>query len=76
MATLGYWPHSETMPSARSVTEESSHTAAAGGAKTSSTGEEDGAHVSVTDGQVANSNTSHKAQGEEITERKQSGLCS
>ncbi|KAG7240185.1 hypothetical protein INR49_027236 [Caranx melampygus] len=33
MATLGYWPHSETMPSARSVTGGSSHTAAAGGAK-------------------------------------------
>ncbi|KAG7240317.1 hypothetical protein INR49_027128, partial [Caranx melampygus] len=70
MATLGYWPHSETMPSARSVTGGSSHTAAAGGAKTSFTGEGDGAHVPVTDGEMANSNTSHNVQG---TPTKQTG---
>uniref|UniRef100_A0A4W6EUB3 Transmembrane protein 200A n=1 Tax=Lates calcarifer TaxID=8187 RepID=A0A4W6EUB3_LATCA len=59
MATLGYWPHSETMPLAKSTTGGGS----AGGAKTSSTGEGNGAKVSVMDGDVANSSASHSVQG-------------
>ncbi|XP_022619657.1 transmembrane protein 200A [Seriola dumerili] len=70
MATLGYWPHSETMPSAKSVTRGGSKTATAGGAKTSSTGDGNGAHISVTDGEMANSSTSHNVQG---TPSKQTG---
>ena len=70
MATLGYWPHSETMPSAKSKT------ATAGGAKTSSTGGGNGAKVSVTEGDVANSSTSHDVQGKKITGWLQPGLCS
>ncbi|XP_034436767.1 transmembrane protein 200A isoform X1 [Hippoglossus hippoglossus] len=49
MATLGYWPHRETTPSAKSATGGGSETAAAGGDKSSSTGEGDGAKMSVTE---------------------------
>ncbi|XP_074471715.1 transmembrane protein 200A [Sebastes fasciatus] len=70
MATLGYWPHSEIMPSARSRTGGGSKTATAGGAKTSATGEESGAKMAVTDEDVANSSTSHNVQG---TPSKQTG---
>ncbi|GAA6214124.1 transmembrane protein 200A [Lates japonicus] len=59
MATLGYWPHSETMPLAKSTTGGGS----AGGAKTSSTGEGNAAKMSVMDGDVANSSASHSVQG-------------
>ncbi|GLD71796.1 transmembrane protein 200A [Lates japonicus] len=59
MATLGDWPHSETMPLAKSTTGGGS----AGGAKTSSTGEGNAAKVSVMDGDVANSSASHSVQG-------------
>ncbi|XP_070782097.1 transmembrane protein 200A [Enoplosus armatus] len=62
MATLGYWPHGETMPSAKS--------AAGGGAKTSATGGENGAKMAVTEEEMANSSTSHNVQG---TPSKQTG---
>ncbi|XP_029281650.1 transmembrane protein 200A [Cottoperca gobio] len=63
MATLGYWPQSKTMPSARSPTGGGSKTATAGGAKTSATGEGNGAKMVVTDKDMANSSTSHNVQG-------------
>ncbi|XP_031722026.1 transmembrane protein 200A [Anarrhichthys ocellatus] len=63
MATLGYWPHSETMTSARSSAGGGSKTTTAGGAKTSATGEGNGAEMAVTDEDVANSSTSHDVQG-------------
>lgn len=59
MATLGYWPHSETMSSAKSKTGGRSKTIA-GEAKTSATGEGNGAKMGATE---ANSSTSHNAQG-------------
>ncbi|XP_045917483.1 transmembrane protein 200A isoform X2 [Micropterus dolomieu] len=73
MATLGYWPHSETMPSgppAKLATGGGSKIATAGGAKTSSTGEGNGAKMAVTEEDVANSSTSHNVQG---TPSKQTG---
>ena len=63
MATLGYWPHSETMPSAGSPTGGGPKTATAEGAKTSATAEGNGAKMAVTDGDVANTSTSDKVQG-------------
>lgn len=69
MATLGYWPHSETTPSARSPTGGGSKTATAGGAKTSAS-EGNGGKLAVTDEDVANSSTSHNVQG---TPSKQTG---
>lgn len=48
MATLGYWPHSETMPSAKSATR----------------GEVDGTKMSVTEGDEVISSRSHDVQGE------------
>lgn len=62
MATLGYWPHSETMPSgppAKLATGGGSKI----GAKTSATGEGNGAKMAVTEEDVANSSTSHNVQG-------------
>ncbi|XP_041814662.1 transmembrane protein 200A [Chelmon rostratus] len=59
MATLGYWPHSEAVPSAKSQTEGGSKTVIAGGAKTS-----------ATEGAVSNSSRSHHVQG---TPSKQTG---
>ncbi|XP_035474058.2 transmembrane protein 200A [Scophthalmus maximus] len=47
MATLGYWPHSETMPSAKSATR----------------GEVDGTKMSVTEGDEVISSRSHDVQG-------------
>ncbi|XP_033504183.1 transmembrane protein 200A [Epinephelus lanceolatus] len=69
MATLGYWPHSETTPSARLPTGGGSNTATAGGAKISAS-EENGGKLAVTDEDVANSSTSHNVQG---TPSKQTG---
>ncbi|KAL7388641.1 hypothetical protein ABVT39_018481 [Epinephelus coioides] len=69
MATLGYWPHSETAPSARSPTGGGSNTATAGGAKISAS-EGNGGKLAVTDEDVANSSTSHNVQG---TPSKQTG---
>ncbi|XP_039980547.1 transmembrane protein 200A [Xiphias gladius] len=63
MATLGYWPHSETISSAKSVPVGGSKTETAGGAKTSSTGEGNGPKMSVTEGNVVNSSTNHNVQG-------------
>ncbi|XP_067428090.1 transmembrane protein 200A [Thunnus thynnus] len=60
MATLGYWPHSETMSSAKTPTGGGSKTATPGGAKTST----------VTEGGEGNSSTSHNVQG---TPSKQTG---
>ncbi|XP_053300926.1 transmembrane protein 200A isoform X1 [Pleuronectes platessa] len=57
MATLGYWPHGETTPLAKSATGEGSKTAAAGGDKSSSTGEGDGAKMSVTERGTASKQT-------------------
>lgn len=62
MATLGYWPHSETTPSARSPTGGGSKTATAGGAKTSAS-EGNGGKLAVTDEDMSNSSTSHNVQG-------------
>lgn len=70
MATLGYWPHSETMPSAKSQAGGGSKTATDGGAKTSATGEGNGAKMVATDGDVVNSSTRHNVQG---TPSKQTG---
>ncbi|XP_042358902.1 transmembrane protein 200A [Plectropomus leopardus] len=56
MATLGYWPHSETKPSARSPTGGGSKTTTAGG-------EGNGDKLAVTDTDVANSSTGHNVQG-------------
>ncbi|XP_049445239.1 transmembrane protein 200A [Epinephelus fuscoguttatus] len=69
MATLGYWPHSETTPSARSPTGGGSKTATAGGAKTSAS-EGNGGKLAVTDEDMSNSSTSHNVQG---TPSKQTG---
>ncbi|XP_053193509.1 transmembrane protein 200A [Scomber japonicus] len=60
MATLGYWPHSETMSSAKIPTGGGSKTAISGEAKTSA----------VTEGAIGNSSTSHNVQG---TPSKQTG---
>ncbi|XP_054474839.1 transmembrane protein 200A [Anoplopoma fimbria] len=63
MATLGYWPHSESTTSARSSAGRGSKTATSGGAKTSVTGEGNGAEMAVTDEGVANSSTGQDVQG-------------
>lgn len=63
MATLGYWPHSETKPSAKSQTGGGPKTTTAGGAKTSATGEGNGAKMATTEGDVVNSSTSDNMQG-------------
>ncbi|XP_044025761.1 transmembrane protein 200A [Siniperca chuatsi] len=70
MATLGYWPHGETMPSAKLPTGGGSKTATAGGAKTSATGEGNEAKMAVTEVDVGNSSTSHNVQD---TPSKQTG---
>nr|XP_019947105.1 PREDICTED: transmembrane protein 200A [Paralichthys olivaceus]XP_019947106.1 PREDICTED: transmembrane protein 200A [Paralichthys olivaceus] len=70
MATLGYWPHRETMPSAKSTIGGGSKTAAAGGDKSSSTREGAGAKMSVTEGDEGMSSRSHDVQG---TPSKQTG---
>ncbi|XP_070705746.1 transmembrane protein 200A [Pempheris klunzingeri] len=70
MATLGYWPHSETMPSAKSQTGGGFKTAAAGGTKTMTTGEGNGAKMAITEEEVVNSSTDHNVQG---TSSKQTG---
>uniref|UniRef100_UPI0037E85EE9 transmembrane protein 200A n=1 Tax=Semicossyphus pulcher TaxID=241346 RepID=UPI0037E85EE9 len=57
MATLGYWPHSETVP--KSPTGGGSQTATAGRAKTSAAGEGNGDKMAVTDEDVVNSSTGH-----------------
>lgn len=75
MATLGYWPHSETMPSAKSQTGGGSKTATAGGAKTLATGEGNGAKMAVTEDDVVNSSTGHNVQGEWTKERKVNQVC-
>lgn len=54
MATLGYWPHSETIP--KSPSGGGSKTETAGGDKTT---EGNGANMAVMDGDMANSNASH-----------------
>ncbi|KAK2856384.1 hypothetical protein Q5P01_005119 [Channa striata] len=61
MATLGYWPHGETMPSSRTQTGGGSKTATDGDHKTSTTGE--GAKMAVRDGAMVNSSTTHDVQG-------------
>lgn len=53
MATLGYWPHSETMSSAKTPTGGGTKTAIAEGVKISA----------VTEGAIGNSSTSHSVQG-------------
>lgn len=53
MATLGYWPHSETMPLAKTQT--------GGGSKTETEG--NGAKMADTEGNVVNSSTSQNVQG-------------
>lgn len=58
MATLGYWPHSETIPSAKSQTGGASKTPTVGGVQTSTPSEGNGAMTGV------NSSTSHSVQGE------------
>lgn len=63
MATLGYWPHSETMPSAGSPAGGGSKPATAEGAKTPATGEGNGAKMAVKDKDVANTSTSDNVQG-------------
>nr|XP_046229121.1 transmembrane protein 200A [Scatophagus argus] len=70
MATLGYWPHSETMPSAKLQTAGGSKAATARGAKTSSTAEGNKAKMAATEEDVANSSTGHNVQG---TPSKQTG---
>ncbi|XP_058470360.1 transmembrane protein 200A [Solea solea] len=69
MATLGYWPHSETMPSAKSATGGGggSQTDTGGGAKSS--GERNEAKT-VQEGDEALSSRSHNVQG---TPSKQTG---
>lgn len=58
MATLGYWPHSETMPSA------ASKTVTAGGAKSSARGEGNITKMGLTMAlTVTNSSTSDNVQG-------------
>ncbi|KAA8583185.1 hypothetical protein FQN60_015731, partial [Etheostoma spectabile] len=72
MATLGYWPHGETMSSARLPAGGGSKPATAVGTSggTSATGEGNRVMVAVTDKDVANSSTSHNVQG---TPSKQTG---
>lgn len=60
MATLGYWPHSETMPSAKSQSGGAPKTVTAGGAKSSARGEGNITKMGPT---VANSSTSDSVQG-------------
>lgn len=57
MATLGYWPHGETIPSAKSQTGGASKPPAVGGVKTPTTSEGDGAMMAI------NSSTSHNVRG-------------
>ena len=64
MATLGYWPHSDATPSAKSQAGGGSKTATDGQTKTSATGEGNGAKMVATDGDVVNSSTSHNVQGQ------------
>ncbi|XP_034756573.1 transmembrane protein 200A [Etheostoma cragini] len=70
MATLGYWPHGETMSSARLPAGGGSKTATAvrtsGG--TSATGEGNRVMVAVTDKDVENSSTSPNVQGTPSTQ--------
>lgn len=64
MATLGYWPHSESMPPAKSQTRVGPKTPTAGGAQTSATGEGNKTKIAATDGDVGNSSaSSHHVQG-------------
>lgn len=63
MATLGYWPHSESMPPAKSQTRVGPKTPTAGGAQTSATGEGNKTEIAATDGDVGNSSASHHVQG-------------
>lgn len=60
MATLGYWPHSETMPSAKSQPESRAKAATDGEAKTTSEG--DGTKMAATEGDTSNSSTSQNVQ--------------
>lgn len=62
MATLGYWPHSESMPPAKSQTGVGPKTPNTGGAQTSATGEGNETKI-ATDGTVGNSSASHHVQG-------------
>lgn len=64
MATLGYWPHS---PSAKTLTGGGSKTTTPGGHSTTSTGEGNATKLVVTEGDVANSSTTHSVQGEVTT---------
>lgn len=57
MATLGYWPHSETIPSAKSQTGGASKTPTVGEVKTSTSSEGNGAMMAV------NSSASQNVQG-------------
>lgn len=61
MATLGYWPHS---PSTKTLTGGGSKTMTPGGY---SAAEGNGTMMGVTEGDVANSSTTHSVQGKEIT---------
>ncbi|XP_029984961.1 transmembrane protein 200A [Sphaeramia orbicularis] len=63
MATLGYWPHSETIPSAKTPTSVGTKATAVGGAKTPATDEAAGVKMIVSEGEVSNSSTNHGVQG-------------
>nr|XP_020459256.1 transmembrane protein 200A isoform X2 [Monopterus albus] len=63
MATLGYWPHSEIMPTNKPSSREGFKSATTGEPKTSSTSEENRAQIGVTEGEVVNSSMSHNVQG-------------
>ena len=60
MATLGYWPHGKTMPSAKTQTGGGYKTTIVGGAKMSASGEGD---IIKTGSTEANSSTSEDVQG-------------
>ena len=75
MATLGYWPHSESMPPAKSQTRVGPKTATAGGAQTSATGDGNKTKIAATDGDVGNSSAGHHVQGQNQFLWKIKDLC-
>lgn len=78
MATLGYWPHRETMPSAKTPTGGGPKLVINGEPKTSATQETSEFKKNVSEGDGANSSKSHNVQGKEATiviYKREVGAC-
>lgn len=67
MATLGYWPHRETMPSGKTPAGGGSKLVSTGEPKTSATQDTNNVKKNVSEGDGTNSSKSHNVQGEEAT---------